>query len=545
MASQIFGMPIAAISLTDRDRQWFKSRVGVDHWSIPRERAPCGEAAETRDFVLIPDLLADDCYANSILAASGVRFYAGAPLVTREGHGLGALCVLDTVPREISDEQIHALRDLAAMVMAQIELQHAFGRIEPASGLPNRIQLLDDLDDLARDRPGSERLAVLIDLARPEQLHQMVRQAASLIRAAAGRTQVYHVASTQFALIPPEGTDEVGLLQLFRERLSATRSEANARLISSMVIGIAPFVPGEVEAADILRSAYGAALDARAQKIPFSVYSAANDEVHSRRFRLLQDFEAVLADPDQLRLVVQPRIDLTSGRCIGAEALIRWQHPMLGAVSPLEFIPLVEHSQLVRALTSWVLDNALAQLGGWRRAGIDLQLSINIFAGNLEEPDFATQVQLRLLKHGVRPEMLELEITESAAIADTGESVAQLATLAEAGVKVAIDDFGTGYSSLAYLQSLPADVVKIDQSFVKNIADDARAAALVRSMIELSRGLGYRVVAEGVESAAVRDLIAGMGCDEAQGFFFARPMEMAEIGKWLSGNRPAASSAAA
>ena len=133
MASQIFGLPIAAVSLTDKDRQWFKSRVGVAHQSIPRDRAPCAQVAEHREPVVVEDLRADACYAQSVLAGTGARFYAGAPLITREGHGLGALCVIGVEPRTVTELEMSALRDLAAMVMAQIELQHAFGRIDPTS----------------------------------------------------------------------------------------------------------------------------------------------------------------------------------------------------------------------------------------------------------------------------------------------------------------------------------------------------------------------------------------------------------------------------
>ena len=145
MASHIFGLPISAVSLTDRDRQWFKSRVGVEHGSIPRDRAPCAAVAESTEMLVVPDLLADTRYATSVLAEQGVRFYAGAPLVTREGFGLGALCVLGTEPRAATPAEMTALNDLAQMVMSQIELQHAFGRIGPLSVLPNRPQFLDDL----------------------------------------------------------------------------------------------------------------------------------------------------------------------------------------------------------------------------------------------------------------------------------------------------------------------------------------------------------------------------------------------------------------
>jgi EAL domain-containing protein (putative c-di-GMP-specific phosphodiesterase class I)/GAF domain-containing protein len=546
MAARIFDLPIAAVSLTDRDRQWFKSRVGVDHCSIPRERAPCGEVAEFGDFVLIPDLLEHPCYKDSVLAQNGTRFYAGAPLVTRDGHGLGALCVLGVEPRETTEEEIEGLKDLAAMVMAQIELQHAFGRIDPVSGLPNRTQFLDDLSDLARDHSGERRLAVLVDLVRPDQLNsairalgpshldEMVRAAARLIRSMAGRSvQVYQVAATQFAFVAPEETEEETFLAVVQGRLSGAADDADYQIIASLAVGVVPFVCGSLQPEDILRSAYGAALDARSQKSRVCFHSTSNDSAHRRRFRLLHDFEAAMADTAQLRLVVQPRIDIATRTCAGVEALLRWRHPEFGDVAPLEFVPLVEHTSLARSLTAWVIDRGLADLKRIGRAGHELQMSVNIFAANLEEPDFASRVQLCLKKHDVPPELLELEITEGAAIANTSQSVAQLEMLAEGGVRIAIDDFGTGYSSLAYLQSLPATVVKIDQSFVRGIDRDERAAALVRSMIGMSRGLGYHVVAEGVEDLAVLEMLQAMECEEAQGFYFARPMEWSELRIWL------------
>ncbi|RZM17558.1 MAG: GAF domain-containing protein, partial [Sphingomonas sp.] len=143
MASQIFGLPVAAVSLTDRDRQWFKSRVGVEHRSIPRDKAPCAQVAESTQPLVIEDFQADACYADSVLGRAGTRFYAGAPLVTSEGYGLGSLCVLGTEPRKATEAELAALVDLAAMVMAQIELQHAFGRIDPVTGMPTRNQFRD------------------------------------------------------------------------------------------------------------------------------------------------------------------------------------------------------------------------------------------------------------------------------------------------------------------------------------------------------------------------------------------------------------------
>lgn len=214
MASQLFDMPISAVSLTDHDRQWFKSHVGTNGRQIPRLLAPCADVATCREFLLVPDLLEDARFATSPLAKAGVRFYAGAPLVTREGHGLGAMCVLDNRPRSISPAQIALLEDFAAMVMAQVELQHNFGRIDPLSGLPNRHQLVEDLKDLARLTPGASYTAVLIELAGQQQLYQTVsvlgtayldellRVSSRAIRDALGKgTKLYQVGAATFATV--------------------------------------------------------------------------------------------------------------------------------------------------------------------------------------------------------------------------------------------------------------------------------------------------------------------------------------------------------
>ncbi|WP_043359644.1 bifunctional diguanylate cyclase/phosphodiesterase [Belnapia sp. F-4-1] len=553
MAAQLFRLPIAAISLTDLDRQWFKSRVGVQHRSIPREKAPCAAVAETADTLLIPDLLADPCYRESLLARSGIRFYAGAPLVTRDGYGLGAMCVLGTEPREASEEEMRALADLAAMAMAQIELQHAFGRIDPMSSLPNRLQFIEDLEDMARDLPAPERrLAVLIDLAGPEQISQavrvlgpgfidgQVREVARQLRQVVGpQRKAYHVAATQFVFLARPGTEEAvyaGRLAGALERLRG----GDARFLAGATAGIAPFMLGEAEPQDVLRTAHSAAQDARQAVQRVGLFSSAQDAAHRRRFALLDAFAEALQQPEQLRLVFQPRIDLASGRCCGAEALLRWRHPTLGEVSPGEFMPLVEQTAMARPATDWVMQQAMGQLAAWRRAGLDLRLSVNVSATNLAEPDFATRVQEGLARHALEADRLELELTESAVMADTGQALAMLEALAGMGLHLAIDDFGTGHSSLSYLQRLPVQVVKIDRSFVQGVAEDQRQHALVSAMIALLRGLGHRVVAEGVETKAVLDLLVRQDCDEAQGYLIARPMAPEALDSWLRARQEAA-----
>ncbi|AIT08417.1 diguanylate phosphodiesterase (plasmid) [Sphingomonas taxi] len=551
MASQIFGLPVAAVSLTDRDRQWFKSRVGIDHCSIPRDKAPCAAVAESTVPLVVEDLLADPHYADSVLARAGTRFYAGAPLITSDGYGLGALCVLGTVPRQVSPAELAGLVDLAAMVMAQIELQHAFGRIDPISGLPTRNQFRDDLTDLARDRGGEPRFAVVVDLARDDQISritrvmggtrvdELIREAArSLARMLGPSRTVYHVGAAQFAFLSPPDTEQAAYLDVLQSGFALIRRSSSARFVTSVAIGVRPFVLGDVLPDDVLRGAASAAQDARRADGSIALYSAANDTAHQRQYRLLRDFGAALEAGDQLRLVYQPRLDMASGRCLGAEALLRWRHPQLGEISPAEFIPIIEQTSLARPTTQWVLDAAMDQLAHWDHAAIAQTLSVNISAANLTEADFVARVQRGLAQRGLRPDRLEIELTESAIMAQPDQALAMLRELAAAGICLAIDDFGTGHSSLAYLQRLPARVLKIDQAFIRNLTGaQGPDFVLVETMIGLAKKLGYHVVAEGIETEAAATVLTRLGCDEAQGFWFARPMEAGDFATWLADHR--------
>lgn len=553
MAARLFDLPIAAVSLTDADRQWFKSRVGVDHDRLPRMHAPCSEVSDTRDMLVIADLLEHDGYRDSPLAATGIRYYAGAPLTTADGYCLGSMCVLGTEPRETTPAEIAILTDLAAMVMAQIEMQHALGRMDPLSGLPNRNQFIEDFHDMQRDRPAHEQgLAVVINLATPDQLAHAARamdpsfldgvviDAAAWIRAETGqRRKVYHVNATQFAVLAEPGMKLDDYLPLLEEKIEHAISISKLRFVITPTIGVAPFETGSADGLNVLRQAQSAAHDAIGSATHVAVYSALEDDAYRRRFDLLNDFAEALISRDQLRLVYQPRIDIASGECIGAEALLRWNHPTLGPIGPGEFIPIIERSGLAQATTAWVLNRALRQQKAWRAAGVKLQLSLNVSAANLMEPDLADRVVASLQHYGLPPECLELEITESAIMEQPLKATAMLDVLAGAGVHLAIDDFGTGYSSLSYLQRMPANVVKIDQSFIKGLEDDYRQQGLVRTMITMSQDLGHKVVAEGVERGDVLAFLRSAGCDEAQGYLFARPLEVDAFNTWFSDNSAA------
>ncbi|MCJ2084663.1 sensor domain-containing phosphodiesterase [Methylobacterium sp. E-005] len=557
IASQVFDLPGAAISLTDSDRQWFKSTVGIDVASMPREGAPCAEVTDTRDVLVLPDIDKDLDYRDTPLAQAGARFYAGAPLLTHDGLAIGALCVTGSEPRQFSDAETAMLKDLAAMVMAQVELQHAYGRIDPLSGFPNRTQFVEDMFDLAKtEAPGARRLVVFVDLASPSEINdvsrvmgssfldEIVRDAAQILRTVLGPARTaYMVGASQIVFLAPPDAEEKTYLGLLGTTLSAIRKDASSRFVTTVSIGVASLEYGRTDPNDVLRLAHCAAQDARLIEAKVSFYSSEQDALHRRRFEILNAFGQALDESDQLRLVFQPRVDLATGACLGAEALLRWIHPVLGSVSPGEFIPLVERTTLAKPTTSWVMNAALTQLAAWLAQGVSLILSVNISAANLSEPDFVERVAGLLAQYGVPPQSLELEVTESAVMEDAEHALTQLRKFSTIGVRLAIDDFGTGYSSLSYLQALPVDVVKIDRSFIASCARDARQRHLVETMITLSHDLGYRVVAEGIETRETADLICDMGCDESQGYLFGRPMPVAEFDAWHRLNRDQSKSA--
>jgi EAL domain-containing protein (putative c-di-GMP-specific phosphodiesterase class I)/GGDEF domain-containing protein len=560
MASQLFKLPLAAVSLTDSNRQWFKSRVGIVHESIPRLKAPCAQIVDKAQMLVVNDLLASSDYSDSPLAGAGVRFYAGAPLLTSDGYCLGSMCVLGAEPREVSEAECAALRDMADMVMAQIELRHALGRVDPASKLPNRTQFIDDFKDLGQDRPqGEQRVAGLLNLASPEQLSSALRamgaayldeivgEAVRMLADTIGAdSTVYHVTPTEFVFIAPPDTGVAAFCAEMEAWLDRRAASVTSRFVTTARIGVAPFEIGSTGSADLLRNLHSAAQHAFDQDRGVSVFSREHDEVYRRSFWLINEFGAALdgaagalvdgaaGAQGQLRLVFQPKIDLLSGACIGAEALLRWTHPEFGEVSPGEFIPVIERTSMVRATTAWVLDSAMRQLAQWRDHGLELELAVNVSAVNLLEPDFCERIVDGLRRHRLPAHSLALELTESALMKNPKLAQATLAALHAAGVRLAIDDFGTGYSSLAYLQSLPAQVVKIDQSFVRDIESDERKRSLVSAMIKLSHDLGHRVVAEGVETADVVQVLKDAACDEAQGYLYARPLAPQAFAQWFA-----------
>jgi diguanylate cyclase (GGDEF)-like protein len=275
----------------------------------------------------------------------------------------------------------------------------------------------------------------------------------------------------------------------------------------------------------------------RAGGTGFCFYTDDLEDDAKERFDLLRDLRKAIEEGGQLELYYQPKVHATSGKVTAAEALIRWNHPTRGLLSPSVFIPLAERFGLIRSIGQWVIDDACRQARIWNDCGLRMRVAVNLSALQMRQDDIVDQIRGALNRHEIDPKVLTCEITESVAMEDTRATQATFLALGSLGVHLSIDDFGTGYSSLAYLRKLPAEELKIDRAFVMDVEISADARAVVNAVVKLAQALGLKVVAEGVENERQRDILREIGCDELQGFLFARPMRARSLLIWAMDDR--------
>jgi len=274
---------------------------------------------------------------------------------------------------------------------------------------------------------------------------------------------------------------------------------------------------------------------AREKHLSYLFYGRSLDHYDPQKLALLGGLAAAIGR-NELVLHYQPKIDLATESTVGVEALVRWQHPVHGLVAPDQFVPLAERTQLINPLTTWVLASALRQGRTWHESGLTLELSVNLSARNLHNPTLGGEILDLARGFGFPLERLTTEVTETAIMADPALAKAVLTELEQAGIRLSIDDFGIGQSSLSYIKDLPVSRMKIDKSFVMSMGE-ARNAAIVRSAIELAHNLGFQVTAEGVENEQACRELRNLGCDFAQGYYFARPMPAQQFDAWLKESR--------
>ena len=295
-------------------------------------------------------------------------------------------------------------------------------------------------------------------------------------------------------------------------------------------VGIARYTDDRDEFADLMRHADVAMYEAKQRGDSIAVYAKKADP-GLERLGLLIDFRNALesGDREQIEMHYQPQVSIAADEVEGVEALLRWRHPVHGPISPQDLLGVVERSSVMQTLTMRVIDDVVAQVAAWNAQGLVLRASLNISARDLYSDAIVAHLARQLSAHRVSPGQIQVEITESALLADPSRAQATVGRIAALGVSVSLDDFGTGYSSLQHLRKLPIAEIKIDRSFVAGMADNRDDAAIVRSTVEMARLLGIRTVAEGVETEYTRQLLAGTGCTLAQGWLSAKPMPAADL----------------
>ncbi len=428
----------------------------------------------------------------------------------------------------------------------------AEARTDDLTGLANRRRFSEAVERRAA-QPGTAPWALmLIDLDRFKEVNDslghaigdqlLVLVAERLRSGARGGDVLARLGGDEFAVLLADGDAAAGLAcgERIRAALTAPFALDGIAVHVDASIGVAAAPEHGQDGSTLLQRADVAMYAAKSTRGGVRAYEGALDRNTRERLELVTELRTAVTD-GQLFLHYQPKVDLTSGRVIGVEALCRWLHPERGLVPPDEFIPLAEDSGLMRELTELVLAQALRQSGEWAGRGLVLPVAVNLSPSNLLDASLPQRVAALLDQHGLAPEALEVEVTETILLLDHARAMQVLLQLRALGVRLAVDDYGTGYSSLAYLKDLPVHDLKLDRSFVLGMDSDPLAAAIVRSTVGLAHTLGLRIIAEGVENEDVLETLRGYGCDQAQGFHISRPMPADALEAWVRAHEAAPS----
>jgi diguanylate cyclase (GGDEF)-like protein len=460
--------------------------------------------------------------------------------------------VLATRVEEL-DRVGQALASMSDAIAAREQEIERLAFRDPLTGLPNRNFLLQSETANASEHNS----LMLIDLARLKTINETLSFATGdmLIKELAQRAEALvnptlrsgqisvapahlaHLAGGTFAvLFSAQDRSAVDALRWQFEQAMAAPIRCSGHSVDlSLAYGLADSAgqaaPRSVTT--LMRNAEVALHVAKKAAQSFAWYSEAQEAARVSHLSLVSDLREAVAT-SQLQMWLQPKFSLKTGRAVGAEALVRWQHPQRGFVLPAEFVPFAEQAGYIGMVTTWMLGEASRTLAQWATTHPELSIAVNVSTRDLQAPLFYKQVKQLLEHHGADPQRLRLEIVESGLMTDMVGSVAVLNTLRELGVALSIDDFGTGYSSLAYLQQLPVSELKIDASFVTHIDTLPGTQRLVRSMIEMGHGMGLMVTAEGVETEAEKQTLIQLGCDVMQGYLGGRPMHGEALQAWLA-----------
>ena len=458
--------------------------------------------------------------------------------------------MMDKIKRtnEGKDSELHQLQELNKTLEEHVaqrtrELDLAKQKLEKLAlhdsltNLPNRLCIQDNLNRGIADAKltGSTFSAIMIDLDRFKEINDTLGHDCGdqLLIGVGRRLQpvlrptdlIGRLGGDEFAILLPD-TDEIGaaiVAQKILGTLEPPFNLADMAFTVSASLGIAAYPRHGNTTSALLKAADVAMYHAKNNKLGYCIYNPVSDVNTPDRLSLMTELRDAIQN-DELQLFYQPKVDLATRKILGVEALLRWQHKDRGFIPPAEFIPMAEQSGLIRRLTYWVISTALLQLEAWHRAKLNISISINLSMHNLQDPDFPTQLAQLLDQTNVDNHFIQFEITESVIMHNPDYVMGVLVTLGKMNVSFSIDDFGTGYSSLSTLKRLRVQDIKIDKSFVMDMATDTDDDTIVHSIIDMAHTLGLSVTAEGVESETVMNRLVELGCDMIQGYHISRPL---------------------
>ena len=445
------------------------------------------------------------------------------------------------------EERVHERTE--ALAVANRELEY-LAMHDPLTGLPNRILLQDRLLQAIRigHRETAPFALMVLDLDGFKEVNdslghyagdRLLQEVATRLVARLRQSDTaVRLGGDEFAILLPNVVNAADTETVARKLLRGLEEPVvlgDRRICVTASCGAALFPVHGDEVGVLLRHADRAMYEAKRGRRGFLLFAPAMDEEGDDRLRLQVDLDHAIRHGD-LVLHYQPKVDLATGKVSGAEALVRWQHPVLGMLPPARFVPLAERTHLIGPLTFHVLRLAATQARAWVEQGRPLPIAVNVSAINLDDGGFVDSVERILKGVGVAAGLIELEVTETALMRDPERAQAAIQALSKLGVHVAIDDFGTGYSSMTYLRKLAVAKIKIDKSFVMDMGVSRNDSVIVRSIIDLGHSLGLKVVGEGVETADTMAVLASLGCDYAQGFHLARPMDAEAFDAWRQEN---------
>ena len=479
------------------------------------------------------------------LLAAAVLAYGAVHHIHALAVGLAAAALAGVILR-----MLITTREIQALSHA-----HAAALLDELTGLGNRRSLYEEVErQIAAHREPQPLAVLLLDLDSFKDLNDVLGHSVgdSLLIEVAMRLRetirsgdvIVRMGGDEFAVLL-EGPADAHAAERAAARIRSALERSflldGVEIHVGASIGAALYPEHGDDAQTLLRRADIAMYDAKSRRNDYRVYDPETDDAATRaRLVLVEELRHAVAN-GEIEVHYQPKASLESGEITGAEALVRWRHPTRGLLTPAAFLQAAERIGILPALTRLVLKQSLSDCARWRAAGHDLSVAVNLSPADLHDPGLPGEVDALVARHGIRPRDLRIEITEAGVVSEPVRAQAVLESLAAAGVVISLDDFGTGYSSLARLAELPVDELKIDRSFVARMTSDPGHAAIVRSTIGLAHDLGLHVVAEGIEEQAQWDLLAGLGCDEAQGYLISRPVPNAILeAALLERNRPAA-----